>query len=89
MTSCTPEWLTDYTGPLLIDTHVLLWAFLEPDKLSPLARRILEEGAHPIHFSTVTAWEILLKRRKNQLPFRDLLTGQMPQMHVELLKSRR
>jgi PIN domain nuclease of toxin-antitoxin system len=71
MTGREPEWLEEYSGPFLIDTHVLLWSFLEPERLSPLVRRILEEGDHPIQLSTVTAWEILLKTRKGQLPFRD------------------
>jgi PIN domain nuclease of toxin-antitoxin system len=71
MTRGEPEWLKDYNGPFLIDTHVLLWSFLEPERLSLRIRRILEEGNHPIQLSTVTAWEILLKTRKGQLPFRD------------------
>lgn len=48
-----------------------MWAFLEPERLTPLIREILEEGAHPIHLSTITAWEILLKTRKGRLPFGD------------------
>jgi hypothetical protein len=34
MTRGEPEWLKDYNGPFLIDTHVLLWSFLEPERLS-------------------------------------------------------
>ena len=44
----------------LLDTHVLVWAVNAPERLSPTARRIIEEGA--VTVSTASLWEMLLKK---------------------------
>ncbi len=46
---------------LLIDTHVLIWAFNEPERLSARAREALEESENTIVVSSVSAYEIALK----------------------------
>ena len=48
---------------LLLDTHVLLWASLRPDRLSSDAKVFLDDEEHEIVFSAVNMWEIALKRR--------------------------
>jgi PIN domain nuclease of toxin-antitoxin system len=48
---------------ILIDTHVLLWAQIQPKRLSPSAREMLEDPQHTIVFSAVSIWEIAIKRR--------------------------
>lgn len=46
---------------VLLDTHVLLWAKGEPDRLSPAAREvILDLGTQPI-FSVASVWEVIIK----------------------------
>ncbi len=52
---------------LLLDTHVLLWALLEPQKLSPEMRRALEDSDNTILVSAATAWEIATKWRLGKL----------------------
>lgn len=52
---------------LLLDTHVLLWALLEPQKLSPEMRRALEDSDNTIFVSAATAWEIATKWRLGKL----------------------
>jgi PIN domain nuclease of toxin-antitoxin system len=47
---------------LLTDTHVLLWALLEPDRLDPAWRAMLEAPEQQIYFSAVNIWEIAIKR---------------------------
>ncbi len=45
---------------LLLDTHILLWAVLEPRRLTPRVRRLLDSVTTEIWISPVTAWELLL-----------------------------
>jgi PIN domain nuclease of toxin-antitoxin system len=53
---------------LLLDTHVLLWALLEPQKLSPELRNSLEDSDNTLVVSAVSAWEIATKWRLGKLP---------------------
>jgi PIN domain nuclease of toxin-antitoxin system len=46
---------------LLADTHVLLWAAGQPEKLSPVARDLLEDPHNDPMFSVVSLWEISIK----------------------------
>jgi PIN domain nuclease of toxin-antitoxin system len=52
---------------LLLDTHVLLWAVLEPDKLSENLREALEDSGNGLFVSAATAWEIATKWRLGKL----------------------
>ena len=52
---------------LLLDTHVLLWALLEPAKLSPSLRDLLEDSRHELWVSAASAWEIATKWRIGRL----------------------
>lgn len=45
----------------LLDTHVLLWARLEPNKLTAAHQAILRDPAVPKYISTLSLWEISLK----------------------------
>jgi PIN domain nuclease of toxin-antitoxin system len=46
---------------LLLDTHVLAWATLEPDKLSTAAKAALDDDGNTVLVSIVSAWEIAIK----------------------------
>lgn len=52
---------------VLLDTHALLWALLEPDLLSPRARKILKDRRNAIFVSAASAWEIATKFRLGKL----------------------
>jgi len=52
---------------LLLDTHVLLWALLEPQKLSPALRNALEDSDNTLAVSAASAWEIATQWRLGQL----------------------
>ncbi|EAQ68306.1 hypothetical protein SynRS9909_02457 [Synechococcus sp. RS9909] len=52
---------------LLLDTHVLLWALLEPQKLSLTLRNALEESDNTLVVSAASAWEIATKWRLGKL----------------------
>lgn len=47
---------------LLLDTHLLLWAAGEPDRLSPDARTLIEAPENELFFSAASLWEIAIKR---------------------------
>lgn len=55
---------------LLLDTHVLLWAAGEPDKLSKTSRLLLQDETNDLFFSSASIWEIVIKRGLGRDDFR-------------------
>jgi PIN domain nuclease of toxin-antitoxin system len=47
---------------LLLDTHLLLWAAGEPERLSASARRLIKDLDNQLLFSAANLWEIAIKR---------------------------
>jgi len=56
------------TVDLLIDTHVLLWWWGEPKRLSARAKALLTDPANRVLVSAASAWEISMKYRVGKLP---------------------
>ena len=56
------------TDEFLLDTHVLLWALTDPNRLSGPARRLIANPANRLVVSAVSAWEISTKHRLGRLP---------------------
>jgi PIN domain nuclease of toxin-antitoxin system len=46
---------------ILLDTHLLLWAAGEPEKLPPLARALIESPDAQLCFSAASLWEVAIK----------------------------
>jgi PIN domain nuclease of toxin-antitoxin system len=55
---------------LLLDTQILLRAAGEPEKLSVLARQLLNDPNHELLFSAASLWEIAIKRSLGREDFR-------------------
>jgi PIN domain nuclease of toxin-antitoxin system len=55
---------------LLLDTHVLLWAAGQPEKLTPAARQQLEAPENELLFSAASLWEIAIKHGLGRDDFR-------------------
>lgn len=55
---------------LLLDTHLLIWAANEPEKLSSKAVTLLTNPAHELFFSAVSMWEIAIKNGLGRADFR-------------------
>lgn len=53
---------------VLLDTHAFLWAAMQPERLSPKVRRLLETAATEVLVSAASAWEIATKFRLGKLP---------------------
>ena len=45
----------------LVDTHILIWAFIDPDKLSKDINEILLNENNNIYYSQISLWEIAVK----------------------------
>lgn len=46
---------------LLLDTHLLLWAAIEPNQLSKTARILINNKNNTLLFSVASLWEIAIK----------------------------
>lgn len=51
----------------LLDTHALLWALTEPDRLSASALEIIGDSGSELVVSAASAWEIATKHRLGKL----------------------
>ncbi|OQX97145.1 MAG: hypothetical protein B6I24_09805 [Bacteroidetes bacterium 4572_128] len=51
----------------LIDTHILLWLMLEPQKLSNRIKNILENIDNILYVSNISLWEIAIKIKIGKL----------------------
>ncbi len=47
---------------ILIDTHLLLWAAGQPDRLSSAALRLIDNPSNDLLFSAASVWEVAIKR---------------------------
>jgi PIN domain nuclease of toxin-antitoxin system len=55
---------------LLLDTHILLWGAVEPERLSRAASSLIESPDNEIMFSAVSLWEIAIKTGRGRADFR-------------------
>ena len=52
---------------VLVDTNGLLFALLAPERLSPRARRVVEDPANQLVWSAASTWEVVIKSRLGKL----------------------
>lgn len=73
---------------LLLDTHLLLWAAAEPDRISLRARKLIDDPRNELLFSAANLWEVAIKRglRRNdfQVDTRLLRRGLLDNGYNEL-----
>ena len=73
---------------LLLDTHLLLWVALQPARLPPACRALLEDPEHELLFSAASLWEIAIKRGLGRQDFqvdpRLLRRGLLDNLYTEL-----
>jgi PIN domain nuclease of toxin-antitoxin system len=55
---------------LLIDTHLLLWAAGQPQRLSPQARALIGDPDNELLFSAASLWEVAIKAGLGRADFR-------------------
>ncbi|MFZ4624770.1 MAG: type II toxin-antitoxin system VapC family toxin [Rhodoferax sp.] len=54
----------------LLDTHLLIWAANEPEKLSGKAVALITNPAHELLFSAASLWEIAIKNGLGRADFK-------------------
>jgi len=54
---------------LLLDTHILIWGAVEPERLSRATRALIEERRNDLLFSAVSLWEIAIKAALRRADF--------------------
>jgi len=67
----------------LVDTHILMWSFFEPEKLSSDIQDILLDNRNAIYYSPVNLWEIAIKYGLGKLT----LNGLTPEAFFDELDS--
>lgn len=55
---------------LLLDTHVLLWAAGESERLPAAARAMIEDPGTELIFSAASIWEVVIKNGLGRADFR-------------------
>jgi PIN domain nuclease of toxin-antitoxin system len=55
-------------GPYLLDSHVLLWWWFDPDRLSQQARSLLLDPNSTVFVSAASVWELSFKHHQGKLP---------------------
>ncbi len=54
---------------VLLDTHVLLWALIDADRLPAELRAALADRSHHVMFSAVNIWEVAIKKALREADF--------------------
>ena len=52
---------------LLLDTHIWLWALLEPERLSPAVRAALTSTENELWLSPISVWEAMLLAERGRV----------------------
>ncbi|MDR0945430.1 MAG: type II toxin-antitoxin system VapC family toxin [Bifidobacteriaceae bacterium] len=71
---------------LLLDTHAVLWAAVQPARLGKAARAAIEAGSNRRLVSVASFWEMSIKHAKGRLPEAEQLLA-APEMLVTLLHA--
>ncbi|MBR4824204.1 MAG: type II toxin-antitoxin system VapC family toxin [Spirochaetaceae bacterium] len=64
----------------LIDTHILIWLAVSPEKISKKVFAIIEDPVNEIYVSTVSLWEIAIKLAIKKLDLKGLEISDLVQI---------
>jgi len=67
----------------LIDTHVLIWSLVNPDKLSVNAKQAIEDTRNDIFVSAISFWEISLKFSVGKLKMDGISPEKLPELAIK------
>jgi PIN domain nuclease of toxin-antitoxin system len=56
---------------LLLDTHIWLWSFREPHKLSSEVHRVLANSSNRLFLSPISLWEVVIQLEKKRLKIKE------------------
>jgi PIN domain nuclease of toxin-antitoxin system len=69
---------------LLLDTHIWLWALLEPERLSPRVRELLIAPNSELWLSPISVWEALLLAERGRIRVEGSPTAWVEQLLARL-----
>ncbi len=67
----------------LLDTHTLIWAITEKEKISVLGYKAIENTDNTVFVSAISFWEIALKLSINKLDISGFLPEQLPELSIK------
>lgn len=70
---------------LLLDTHVVIWALGEPERLSNRVRKAIEAEENDVFVSVVSPWEIAIKGPREGLQLPDDMELQLSRQRFKIL----
>jgi PIN domain nuclease of toxin-antitoxin system len=70
---------------LLVDSNAFIWAYVEPEELSPLARRAIEDAANERFISIASLWEITIKLSTGKLSMPNDLSDAIRDLALTIL----
>ena len=62
----------------LLDTHTLIWAIVDKNKLSDLVLKILQDNNSKLFVSSVSFWEIAIKHGKGKIDLENFQIQHIP-----------
>lgn len=68
----------------LMDTHTLLWAIFEPEKMSKSARELIKDPQNEVFASIISFWEISLKFSIGKLELINTTPETLPKIAEEM-----
>lgn len=69
----------------LLDTHIVLWWFVDPENINPQARSIIKDKSNTIFISAVSCWEMAIKSSIGRLNLPQQLLTLITQENFQLL----
>jgi len=67
----------------LLDTHTLIWAITENEKLSPPVRQTLENSKNVIFISAISFWEVSLKFPSGKIELQGFFPEELPELSLK------
>ena len=61
---------------LLLDTHTVVWWWLDDPRLPARARAMIADASNTVHVSAVSAWEVATKCRLGKWPDVERIAGE-------------
>jgi PIN domain nuclease of toxin-antitoxin system len=69
----------------LLDTHILLWWFIEPNKIHSRARDIIKDKSNELFVSTASFWELAIKKSVGRITLPQHLFALIAQEQIQSL----
>ena len=70
---------------LLLDSHILVWAILQPERMTSALERTLADQRNERYVSTATIWELGLKQGREKITLPPDLTTDLEEINAEAL----